>query len=167
MKPIIRNAARAVICAPDHSILLLKVDLPWVPGGAWTLPGGGIETGEAADDCMRREVFEETGLSFTGATQQIWHTTIDFTFQDKPRRSHEQYFLVPAARFEPTMDNMLDYELEWSLAFRWWSIEELMDSREQFSPRQIPALMADIATGAIPESSVFLKNPLPENYRPA
>lgn len=167
MKPIVRHAARGVLCTPDFEVLLLKIDLPWVPGGAWTLPGGGVESGESAEDCMRREVFEETGLEVKGEAHPIWHTTIEFVFKDKPRASHETFFLVPVDKFEPTMVHMMDYELEWTMELRWWGVEELQRSDDQFSPRQLPERLADIALGGQPETSVFLENPLPIGYQPA
>ncbi|HWI63456.1 MAG TPA: NUDIX hydrolase [Symbiobacteriaceae bacterium] len=35
-------------------------------GGHWLLPGGGVEPGESAEDAVRREILEETGMTMTG-----------------------------------------------------------------------------------------------------
>ena len=49
---------RAVLESPDGEILLHKRS----DFDIWAFPGGGAEEGESAEDCVVREVFEETGL---------------------------------------------------------------------------------------------------------
>lgn len=57
----LRVAAYAVVTDDDGRVLLAR----WTEGRrvAWTMPGGGLEPGEAPDDAVRREVREETGYS--------------------------------------------------------------------------------------------------------
>ena len=58
-----RVAAYAVIIDADDRILLAH----WNEGrrAAWTLPGGGLESGEDPEHAARREVREETGYRVT------------------------------------------------------------------------------------------------------
>lgn len=56
----IRIGAYGVIIS-DGAILLTH----WNAGGAWTLPGGGLDPGEEPTDAAVREIFEETGLTAT------------------------------------------------------------------------------------------------------
>jgi 8-oxo-dGTP pyrophosphatase MutT (NUDIX family) len=70
----------------DHSILLLK-QLEHASGRSyWQIPGGGIEPDETEEQCVQRELLEETGLhvqvhsllldepSTPGAIYQRWKT---------------------------------------------------------------------------------------------
>lgn len=59
-----RVAVGAVVLAGDAaapSVLLVKRRNPPLPG-AWSLPGGRVEVGEALHAAVQREVGEETGL---------------------------------------------------------------------------------------------------------
>lgn len=46
----------------DHRILLVKHREDKSGRTYWIIPGGGIEPGETEEDCLRREMREETGL---------------------------------------------------------------------------------------------------------
>lgn len=46
----------------DHQILLIKHQENDTGRSYWILPGGGIEPGETEEDCLRREMKEETNL---------------------------------------------------------------------------------------------------------
>lgn len=59
-----RMSAYGVIIS-DGSVLLAQI-APGYPGaGSWTLPGGGIDWGEAPETAFHRELYEEAGLRGT------------------------------------------------------------------------------------------------------
>ena len=60
---LIRLASCMVLQDEQDKILLTKrsVNLRTFPG-AWVLPGGHIELGESLEECVIREIYEETGI---------------------------------------------------------------------------------------------------------
>ena len=150
----------------NHDVLLLSVSLPWLRGPTWTMPGGGIEAGESALECARREIAEETSYHHTGELHPHWHTTIEFLYNGKKHRTEEQYFLARVGeKFEASMAQMMDYEKDFSLELRWWSIDEIRRSDAYFSPRQIPKMIESAAQNQL-SASEWLQDPMPQNYEP-
>jgi ADP-ribose pyrophosphatase YjhB (NUDIX family) len=70
----------------DHILLVTKGRGPYT--GCRDLPGGGIEHGEEPIDALRREMLEETGLSFAGhrmlalLSHRVEHIIADGTIED-------------------------------------------------------------------------------------
>jgi 8-oxo-dGTP pyrophosphatase MutT (NUDIX family) len=57
-----RVAAYALLTRDGH-VLLTRMSSRTRIEGRWTLPGGGIDHGEDPREALRREVYEETGLT--------------------------------------------------------------------------------------------------------
>ena len=51
------------ILVEDGKILLLQQRVTESSARAWSLPGGGLDFGETLEECLIREMWEETGLT--------------------------------------------------------------------------------------------------------
>jgi 8-oxo-dGTP diphosphatase len=91
---VTRLAAYGVI-RRDDAILLCRISPAYPAAGQWTLPGGGIEFGEAPDAAVLREVEEETGLlaRITGTPTILSHTGV--WPREQPVRYHHVRFVYP------------------------------------------------------------------------
>ena len=75
-------------------------------GGKWLGVGGHFEPGESPEECMLREVFEETGLTLT---EYAFRGIVTFVSGDWVEYMH----LFTATRFEGTLSPCDEGELEW------------------------------------------------------
>ncbi len=71
----------AVIVIRDGRVLLGKRKNAH-GAGTWQFPGGHLEFGESIEDCAKRELFEETGLTI-GRLRRGPYTNDIFTAEDK------------------------------------------------------------------------------------
>jgi 8-oxo-dGTP pyrophosphatase MutT (NUDIX family) len=82
----------------------------------WALPGGGIEKGEAAEDCVRREIREETGLNVKVISLLLDQERLP---EDNSLYRHRKTFLceiidgVAASGSEPDSYNYSIVEIGW------------------------------------------------------
>lgn len=104
-----------VVSRPDGKFLITKrvPTKAWAPGW-WEVSGGAVQAGEEADDAVRREVLEETGLDVSNAKGgyrftyhrenpgqgdnyfvDVYHFVMDFDESDvKPQEEETDGFML-------------------------------------------------------------------------
>ena len=95
----VRVSSSAVIFTDDNKILLQRRS----DNKYWGLPGGGVEPGETPEMCIRREVYEETGLHVEVTCRVTTYTDMkDFTVMRYPNGDLVQYinFLFLCTRID-------------------------------------------------------------------
>ena len=147
-----RRAARALLIA-DRSVLLIKGCDPARPelGEWWLTPGGGIEDGESFEVAVAREVLEETGLELAPEHFGTYIATrvAEFDFDGEPYHQTEWFFAARVEHFEPHTEGWDAVEQRALLDHRWWTLDELVASRELIYPREIAAVMAAVLEGRV------------------
>ena len=148
-QPTIRRTARVVLLDEAGRVLLVRFEY----GGRswWVAPGGGLELGETYEGAARREVEEETGLSLRELGPWVWSREHIFRFEGRLYRQVERYFVAAVSTFTPHPTVM---GLEESLVLRdlrWWTLEELDATIEEFAPEALPALARGLVEHGPPD----------------
>ena len=77
------------ICIEGESMLLIKHQGLGAKGIFWAPPGGGIQFGESAEEALKREFMEETGLNI-----EIKRFLFVHEFLEEPMHAMEIFFEV-------------------------------------------------------------------------
>lgn len=152
----IRKSARAVLINNEDRILLFKFKFPEIQGDKvlWVTPGGGVEEGESFEQALKRELFEEMGLVSNSIGPWIWTKEVVFKGKKGEFVSYERYYLIKADNIDISFENMTLNEVRTLNGFKWWSIEEILSSSEEFFTPQIGPLLLGIVNGTIPNNPI-------------
>lgn len=134
----IRNNARAFVINENREILLEKFEFDFTGRikVLWVTPSGGVEEGESFEQAIERELYEELGLDIKIKDESLFALDIPFEGKHGEFISHEVYYLVHVSKnINISLDNMTLNEKGTFHAVKWWSLEELKESNDEFEPR--------------------------------
>jgi 8-oxo-dGTP diphosphatase len=122
--PVVYVSAHA-LCVKDGQMLLARLGPGRYDSGRWTLPGGGLNWGEAPADAVLREVTEETGL--TGRAPRL-AGIFSATYARTPERPHNPLHHISILYFVETLPGEVRHEQDGSTDMcAWFPIEDLGD----------------------------------------
>jgi len=146
-----RHAVRVLLFDEADRVLLVRFwdgDRSW-----WCTPGGGIEPGETDEDAVRREVREELGTEAVEFGPCIWTRRHIGVFRGQPFDQSERIYLARTTTFRPTPTPaaLREHRPE---DIRWWAMDELAASNEEFAPRRLTSLARTIVDDGPPAAPI-------------
>ncbi|MEW2417152.1 NUDIX hydrolase [Streptomyces sp. NPDC046866] len=152
-----RQVSRVILLDPEDRILLLHGFEPDDPEVDWWFtPGGGLEGGESREEAALRELAEETGITEVELGPVLWQRYCSFPFDGRRWEQDEWYYLARTARTRFEMGGLTELERRSVAGARWWTVAELLASRETVYPKRLAALLRTLLDDGPPGAPVVL-----------
>lgn len=151
--PLLREAVRAVVLDRNNRILLFKAFADDDrTRHFWITPGGGLLDGESEVGALKRELAEECGLHECRIGPLIWLREHVFPLPGSGRllRQRERYYLVRVNIHQVDVTGWDEFERKFLGEHRWWTIDEVNTSNDEFVPRGLARYLDDLVKGSIP-----------------
>lgn len=103
--------------------------------GFWVLPGGGVKKHETFEDAVKREIYEETGITNINVKNCVFSRIIHAELRNiEQNLYYERYYVVETDDVEINTDNLTNNEIEVINKYKWWSINELKQTKDVVLP---------------------------------
>jgi 8-oxo-dGTP pyrophosphatase MutT (NUDIX family) len=131
-RTIERVAIRAIIVT-NNRILLVQSSR-----GDYKFPGGGLEENESHEECLIREVREETGYIHCKVNDKVGAVTerkMDEFIDNALFQMTSHYYFCDLATDEKTAQQLDGYEAELNFTPKWVTLEEAIKQNESLIER--------------------------------
>ena len=154
-KPVPRPGVRALVLDDDDRILLFRHPAA-NDAGRWLCPGGALEAGESDVEALRRELREELHVD-PEVGPWLWTRRHVWAWNGTAYDTTERIALVrvdaQSVRPDPS-DSLFFGGVEQGFEHGWWTVEELESTADVFSPRHLPALVAELLRDGPPKAPI-------------
>jgi ADP-ribose pyrophosphatase YjhB (NUDIX family) len=146
----IRRTSRAIILNASNQILLIKInDKPLQDksnrdqSSFWVTVGGEVEENESVVDALQRELREEVGFIKPAEFELIAFGEQILPWKGLSTQFIEKFYIVRTEEINLDNRNLTGDELKVIAEYRWWSIDELLNTKEVVFPGCLAKLMKD------------------------
>ena len=140
-----RETARIMLIDEENRIFLLKTHFDPEVGlpPRWLTPGGGIDSGESTLQAAVRELYEETGMTVSpevlGEPVLVASGRWDWADGLNYHTYTDTIYELKVQNFQPDTSGFTQDELRDILEYRWWTLEEILGSKEPLAPHELRA----------------------------
>jgi 8-oxo-dGTP pyrophosphatase MutT (NUDIX family) len=149
----IRKSSRAIILNKGNEIFLFQYSFDYFADGnvVWITPGGGLEEGESFEMALKRELYEELGIQYNQNYRQIYYRSPVYCLKNGEKiQCEERFFLVYLDVEKIKFNYWTENEQKRMRCGKWWSVDEIKQSDDEFFTRDIIDIMNNLALGNIP-----------------
>ena len=151
--PVLRPTARILLADPEDRVLLFSASDAG-RGRWWFTPGGGLQRGETIAAGAVRELFEETGFSFSETDLgPVVATSVSRWVSAESGKTYlgaHSYFFLRVSHTRLDDAHQEEYERTFITGHRWWTVAELDAATELIWPPGLAGLLGRLLRGDIP-----------------